>query len=253
MDETTINLKLRPPQAKVFRCGKRFIVVVAGRRWGKTMLAVWWLIVNAYSGDDRQCYYLAPTYGQAKRIVWSVLKRLIPPPARRRISEQELLIELPNRSTIQLLGVDRPDSLRGVGLDFVVLDEFANMDPETWSMVVRPMLSDRRGRALFIGTPRSYDHFYDLYMAAKSRPNWASFHFRTEEGGYVPRDELAAALAEMDPQRYAQEFDASFETLQSRVYYAFDRERNVMDLELLPYAPVLIGMDFNISPMTAVL
>src|SRR5712692_669992 len=214
MDETTINLKLRPPQAKVFRCEKRFIVVVAGRRWGKTMLAVWWLIVNAYSGDDRLCYYIAPTYGQAKRIAWGILKKLIPPAARRRISEQELLIELPNRSIIQLHGADHPDSLRGVGLDCAVLDEFADMRPETWETVVRPILSDKRGRAFFIGTPKGFNSFYDLYMQAQSKENWAAFQFATAEGGYVLAEELAALQVDMDSIRYAQELRASFEYLQ---------------------------------------
>ena len=254
MSEININLKLRPRQARVFSCPKTYTVLIAGRRWGKTTLALTRLIVHAYMREGSLCYYIAPNYRQAKRIAWTVLKALIPPGARCRTSEQELSIELPNRSVIQLHGADRPDSLRGVGLDFVVLDEYAYMDPETWSTVVWPALADRRGGALFIGTPAGFNnHLYDLYMDAKQRENWATFHFRSDEGGYVSEDRLAEARAHMDPQRYAQEFEASFETLQSRVYHAFDRERNVMDLELLPYAPVLIGMDFNISPMTAVI
>jgi hypothetical protein len=102
-------------------------------------------------------------------------------------------------------------------------------------------------------TGDALNHFYDLVIAASTRTNWQVFHYRTADGGYVASDELAALRAEMDPKRYAQEFDASFETLQSRVYHAFDRERNVIDRELSGYAPLLIGMDFNISPMTAVI
>lgn len=166
MAEINITLALRQPHAEVFSCKKRFVVLVAGRRWGKTVLALWWLIVNAFSNTDRICYYVAPTYGQAKRIAWSILKKLVPPEARRRTSEQELLIELRNGSTIQLHGADRPDRLRGVGLDFVVMDEFAGMRAETWDTVIRPALSDRRGRALFIGTPKGFDHFYALYCGA---------------------------------------------------------------------------------------
>jgi Terminase large subunit, T4likevirus-type, N-terminal len=248
-----LNHSLRKPHASVFRCEKRFVVVVAGRRWGKTQLALWRLVTHAFSGGSRLCYYLAPNCRQAKRVAWGALQQLIPIAARRRTSHQELLIELPNSSVIQLLGTDHPDSLRGVGLDFVVLDEFGNMDAETWPTVVRPMLPDRRGHALFIGTPQSYNHFYALYMAAKSRENWATYHFRTDEGGYVPPDELAMLRAEMDHKRYAQEFEASFGNLDTRVYYAFDRDLNVTDLPLLPNAPLLIGMDFNINPMTAVI
>ena len=147
---------------------------------------------------------------------------------------------------------NRPDSLRGVGLDFAVLDEYADMRPETWSTVIRPMLSDRNGGALCIGTPRGLNHFYDFYVEAGQKSNWARFHFSTEEGGYVSPEEQAAARAEMDRKRYAQEYQASFETLQGRVYYEFDRGRNVTKLDLLPNAPLMIGMDFNVNPMTAV-
>jgi hypothetical protein len=249
---TTITMALRRPHAEVFLCDKRFIVLVAGRRWGKTMLAIWCLIVNAFSSRSRICYYVAPTYGQAKRIAWSVLKELVPLRARQRTSEQELLIELTNGSIVQLLGADRPDRLRGVGLDYVVLDEYANMRAEIWNAVIRPALSNRAGRALFIGTPRGRNHFYDLYCAAKFRPNWATFLCSTKQDGYVPPDELAALAGEMDPQLYAQEFCASFEETQSRVYHSFDLEKNVFELAISPYAPLLIGMDFNVNPMTAV-
>jgi hypothetical protein len=101
MSEINLTLSLRRRHAEVFSCEKRFIVLVAGRRWGKTMLAIWWLVVNASSNRDRICYYVAPTYGQAKRIAWSVLKKLVPPRARRRTSEQELLIEVQNGSIVQ--------------------------------------------------------------------------------------------------------------------------------------------------------
>jgi hypothetical protein len=248
-----VNLKLRPRQAQAFRCEKRFIIVVAGRRWGKTMLALCWLVVNAFSGNNRTLYYVAPNCRQARRIAWALLQQMIPGTARRCTSQLQLSIELLNGSMIQLHGASNPDSLRGVGLDFVVLDEFADMASDIWPSVIRPMLADRRGRALFIGTPRSYNHFYDLYMAAKALENWGPFQYRTDEGGYVPSDELASLRAEMDPKRYAQEFGASFQTLQNRVYHAFDRERNVTSLPPLPNADLLIGMDFNCDPMTAVI
>ncbi len=252
MEEINTTLALKRPHADVFSCEKRFVVLVAGRRWGKTMLAIWWLVVNGFSNNDRICYYIAPTYGQAKRIAWSDLKRLVPAGGRRRTSEQELMIELPNGSIIQLHGADRPDRLRGVGLDYVVLDEYADMKPETWNAVTRPALSNHRGRALFIGTPKGRNHFYDLYCEAKFRENWKTFHFPTECGGYVPREELAALAFEMDPELYAQEFGASFEGYQARVYYGFDLEKNIIELTLSPHAPLLVGMDFNVNPMTAV-
>src|SRR6266852_3721933 len=179
MPELNLHQKIRPNQASVFTSQKRFRIVVTGRRWGKTWLALWWLVVKAFSGQNRTCYFIAPSYRQAKRIAWRILKQQIPAAARRKTNEQELSIELHNSSIIQLHGADHPDSLRGVGLDFVVLDEYAFMDPETWPMVVRPMLSDRRGCAIFIGTPRGFNHFYDLYMAARTREHWVTFCVRT--------------------------------------------------------------------------
>jgi hypothetical protein len=254
MSEINLTLRLRPPHAQVFSCDRRFVVLIAGRRWGKTVLALWCLIVNAFAKNERICYYISPTCRQSKRIAWGVLKRLVPPEARRRTREQDLLMELPNDSIIQLHGADRPDSLRGVGLDCVVLDEYADMSPETWPAVIRPALSDRRGRALFIGTPKGHNHLYDLYFDAKSggNENWAAFRFATEQSGYVPGNELAALRGEMDSKLYAQEFGASFETLQARVYHGFDLEKNVVELTTSPHAPLLIGMDFNVNPMTAV-
>src|SRR3989442_9828098 len=111
MEELNLNQNLRWRQARVFSCKKRFIIVVAGRRWGKTRLALWWLVVNAFSGQNRLCYYIAPNYRQAKRIAWGVLKKLVPIGARCHTSEQELSIKLANGSVIELHGAGRPDSI----------------------------------------------------------------------------------------------------------------------------------------------
>jgi phage terminase large subunit-like protein len=118
MREINLNLRLKAPQAEVFSCDKQYIVLITGRRWGKTTLALWLLVVAAFSKPGSIGYYIAPTYGQAKRIAWHRLKELVPHEARRRTSEQELLMELPNGSIIQLHGADRPDRLRGVWLRF---------------------------------------------------------------------------------------------------------------------------------------
>ncbi len=147
VQEINLTLSLSRPQATVFLCEKRFVVLVAGRRWAKTTLAIWYRIVNACGSGARICDYIAPTYSQAKRIAWCVLKQLVPKEARSRVSEQELLIEMLNGSIIQLHGADRPDRLRGVGLDCVVLDEYADMKGETWVAVIRPALSNRKGSA----------------------------------------------------------------------------------------------------------
>jgi len=226
-----IETSVRRLQGSVLSCDKRFRVLVAGRRFGKTQIALLELF-RASCAKDRIAWYVAPTYRQAKRVAWSRLKQLIRPYAGVRIYESELRIELPWRATIALRGADNYDSLRGEGLDFVVLDEYGSMKEEAWAEVLRPMLSDRCGRALFIGTPKGYNHFYDLFERAHQEPNWAVFRFTTKQGGNVNDDELAAVARELDARTYRQEFEASFEHLGSgRVYYAFDREQNVQPLK----------------------
>jgi len=245
-----IERTFSPEHDQVLRCNRRFVVLVAGRRWGKTTLGLWRLVVHAASAAGRLCYYVAPTERQAKEIAWRNLKDIVSLAMRRCTRESDLEIELLNNSIIKLHG---PNSLRGCGLDLVVLDEYADMHPAIWEEVVWPMLSDREGRALFIGTPtKGLNHFYQLYLDAQCRSHWAAFHFRTEQGGYVSPDELALLRSDMDPKRFAQELDASFESLQGRVYHAFCRTLNVTKLPMLPDSNLLLGMDFNVGVMTAV-
>jgi hypothetical protein len=244
-----IERTFSPEHHQVLQCDRRFVVLVAGRRWGKTTLGLWRLVVHAASAPGRLCYYLAPTERQAKEIAWRTLKEIVSPAMRRCTRESDLEIELLNGSRIKLHG---PNSLRGCGLDFVVLDEYADMCPTIWEEVVWPMLSDREGQALFIGTPKGLNHFYQLYLDAQSRPHWATFHFRTEQGGCISATELALLRSGMDRKRYAQELEASFEIQQGRIYHAFSRELNVTPLTMIPGVPVMVGMDFNVSLMTAV-
>jgi len=216
-------IKLKPSQMQVFLSPRRFRLLVAGRRFGKTFLAQTELL-RAAGGRGRVAWYVAPSYKQAKRIVWGPLKQLTRPYWASRPNETNLRIELAGGGTIAVRGADAYDSLRGEGIDFVVLDEYASMAPAAWHSVLRPMLADRLGEALFIGTPQGFNHFYDLYSDAEGRPGWAVFHFTTEQGGNVPQEELASAASEMDERLYRQEFRASFEELRSgRVYWGFDR------------------------------
>src|SRR6266853_6968658 len=157
-----MNIRLKPPQWKVFRCPERFRVLVAGRRFGKTFLALVELCQAAWA-PGRKVWYVAPTYKQAKRIAWKTLKQMTKGYSASKPNETDLTIELACGGTISLRGADNYDSLRGDGLDFIVLDEYASMAPEAWTEVVRPMLSDRQGKALFIGTPHGRNHFFDLH------------------------------------------------------------------------------------------
>jgi hypothetical protein len=149
-------------------------------------------------------------------------------------TETDLRIELISGGTICLRGADNYDSLRGDGLGFLILDEYASIAREAWPEVLRPALADKQGSALFFGTPRGHDHFYDLYQWAETKPNWERFQFTTEQGGNVSSDELLAATHELDDRTYRQEFQASFENLTTgRAYFAFDRTKNVEPLRAL--------------------
>jgi hypothetical protein len=246
-------IRLKRPQARVFRSKARFRVLVAGRRFGKTFLSQIELCQAAW-GEGRVAWYVAPTYKQAKRIVWKPLKELTRPYWASKPNESDLRIELITGGTIALRGADNYDSLRGSGLDFLVLDEYASMAREAWMEVLRPALADRIGRALFIGTPQGYNHFFDLYEAAADQPDWDRFQFTTEDGGNVPREEIEAATHELDERTYRQEFQARFENLTAgRAYFAFDRSRNVKEVPYNPNLPIFWTLDFNVNPMASLI
>ena len=254
---TEYRHRLKQPQANVFRSPARFRLLNAGRRFGKTHLAVLELINAAVNKPESMNWYVAPTYRQAEQIAWAKLKALLPPEYISKKDEGDLSIILPNKSTIALRGADNPDSLRGPGLDFVVFDEAAFQKQEAWTEVLRPSLSDKMGRALFISTPAGYNWFYDVFSRAKEGKNdWKAWQYTTLEGGNVSPEEIEAARHDMDERTFRQEYEASFESLAGRVYYAFDRRKypdgNVSDVKDIDGAPILVGMDFNINPMSAV-
>jgi hypothetical protein len=248
-----MTIRLKPPQWKVFLCAKRFRVLVAGRRFGKTFLALTELIQAAW-GPGRKAWYVAPTYRQAKRLAWRPLKQMTKPYWASRPNETDLTIELISGGSISLRGADNYDSLRGEGLDFVVVDEVADMRRDVWPEVLRPMLSDREGGALFIGTPRGRNHFFDLYEAAQTQLNWAAFQFTTAQGRNVSLQELETASQEMDERVFRQEFEASFQNLSAgRAYYAFSGVHNVRVLRYDPKLPLFWALDFNMNPLCSVL
>jgi len=246
-------VELSIAQSEIFEDASRFKVVVAGRRFGKTVLALWALIAVAYTKINSICWYTAPTYRQAKQIAWKMLQGFIPAEAVISKNETDLTMTLTNGSTISLRGADNYDSLRGVGLDALVLDEYADMAAEVWTEVLRPSLSDKLGSALFIGTPAGFNHLYDLWIEADGKPGWKSWQFTTKEGGHVPKEELDAARLDLDERTYKQEYEASFASLTGRVYYEFDRLLNVSADLKDTEAELLCGMDFNINPMSAVI
>jgi phage terminase large subunit len=232
----------------------RFRVVVAGRRFGKTHLSIRELCKHAKE-PGREVWYVAPTYKMAKQIVWRKLKnKLQDLNWVKKANETELTLQLRNGSVISLKGADNYDSLRGVGLDFIVLDEFADIDPEAWYETLRPTLSDKQGRALFIGTPKGVGNWaYEIYQNSIDNANWQSYSFTTIDGGRVPPEEIEAAKQDLDERTFRQEYLATFETFAGRIYYGFDRAHNVKSWDKPIPDVVYIGMDFNIDPMSAVI
>lgn len=252
MRSRRLKLHLSDAQREVFHCPKRFRVLVAGRRFGKTQLALAELVYTAWQAPGLTAWYLAPSYRQAKRIAWQRLKNLVSASAVT-FSETDLTVHFEAGGSIALRGADNYDSLRGNSLDFVVLDEFAGMKPEVWSEVLRPALADRKGRALFIGTPQGHNHLYDRFQYASSNGEWAAFHFKTIDGGNVTEEELASAACELDERLYRQEFEASFEsTAIGRAYYAFDRALHVRPCGYRHGTRLIWSLDFNVNPMCSV-
>lgn len=229
----------------------RFRVVVAGRRFGKTHLAIRELCYHARL-PEQIVWYIAPSYKMARQIVWKKLKnRLNDLNWITKTNETELSITLKNGSVIALKGADNYDSLRGVGLNFIVMDEFADIAPEAFFETLRPTLSDTAGKALFIGTPKGIGNWsYELYQMALDHDNWSSHSYTTIEGGNVPLEELEAAQKDLDIRTFRQEYMATFETFSGRIYYSFDRANNVNTLDTVDTQILYTGWDFNIDPMS---
>lgn len=246
-------MKLVPWQTQVAEHPARFKIVAAGRRSGKTFLAIRQLCWYAHQ-PNRTVFYITSSYRAAKMIVWKPLKnRLLDLRWVKKINESELSIELVNGSTISLKGSENKDSLRGVSLSYCVIDEAADCDPDLFPEIVRPALADQRGDAMFIGTPKSKsNYFYDLYTAAQQNDAWLVKSLKTSEAGFVDPGELEQAKQEMTESQYRQEFEASFEDTGSRVAYNFTREQNVKPYVGDPPKEICIGIDFNVNPISAV-
>lgn len=251
------ELSLHPGQMTVYKSPARFKVVVAGRRWGKTQLAKTAIIKMARK-SNRKIWYVAPTYGMAKQIMWDDLLDAIPKKWIRKVNETALTIRLVNGSVVACKGADKPDTLRGIGLHFVVLDEFQDMKAGVWTKVLRPTLASTGGHALFIGTPKQFNHLYDLFELGQKEElvgaaAWESWQFPTITSPFIPLEEIEAARQDMDDKSFRQEFEASFESMSGRVYYPFDRNVHVGDYLFDPTLPIWIGQDFNIDPMSSVI
>ena len=216
---TDLNIQLLDWQKQVWADDTRFKIVAAGRRTGKSRLAAWMLIVNALQADKGHVFYVAPTQGQARDIMWQTLLELAHPVVTN-AHINNLQIKLVNGATISLKGADRPETMRGVSLKFLVMDEYADMKPEVFEQILRPALADQKGAALFIGTPMGRNHFYDLYKYAELEDDesYTAWHFTSYDNELLDPEEIDLAKKSMSSYAFRQEFMASFEARGSEMF-----------------------------------
>ena len=216
---TQLNVELLKWQQSVFGDDTRFKVVAAGRRCGKSRLAAWTMIIRALQAERCTVFYVAPTQGQARDIMWGLLEELAHPIlSSKHVNNMEM--KLINGSRICLKGADRPDTMRGVSLEYLVMDEYADMKQQVWEEILRPALADRKGDAMFIGTPKGRNHFYDLYVYADSSDDesYKAWHFTSYDNEKLDPDEINLAKKSMSSYAFRQEFMASFEALGSEIF-----------------------------------
>ena len=212
----------REYQLEVHKNRKRFSVLVCHRRFGKSVLSINELIKTAADKPRSLCAFIAPTYRQGKSIAWEYLKFYTQPLLKigGTRNESELRIDLFNGSRIQIFGADNPDSIRGLGFDAVVLDEYAIMAPRVWTEIVRPAVADKLGWVLFIGTPMGHNQFWEVYdYALRGHDEWYGKLYRASDTKVIPVEELEQARSIMTPEQYEQEFECSFTAAVSGSYY----------------------------------
>jgi len=210
--ERNVAFNLHVGQLEVWNDPRRFKIVVAGRRWGKTTLAVYYLVKAALQNPDPKewVFYVAPTFQQAKDVIWQTLLE-IAHPVIKNLRSNEGIVELVNGCRIGIKGSDRPENMRGVGLFFVVIDEYADMRPYVWEEILSPALAKSQGEAVFIGTPKGRNHFWDMINEQKDDPDWGYHFFKTTDNPFIPPQEVVNAQRRMSSQAFRQEFEASFE------------------------------------------
>ncbi len=249
-----MKISLTKPQLKVSSSKSRFRVLVSGRRFGKTYLCITEMMKYA-TGVNKKIWYVAPTFKMAKEIVWSKLKEMLSEfNWIEDINESNMTITIKKTgSKISLKGCDAYDSLRGVGLDFLILDEFADIDEKAWTEVLRASVSDTEGDVLMCGSPKGYGNWsYRMYLKGQDQDKeWDSFQYTTLQGGMVSEHEIEQAKQDIDIRTFRQEFEGTFENYAGSVYYNFHPVESVVDKQIDWTKPLHIGMDFNVDPMSA--
>lgn len=246
---TAVNLSRW--QSSVWFGQSRYSVINCGRRAGKSTLASLKILHYATENENSIVWYIAPTYKQAKGIMWAMLMDLIPRRIIKRKNETELSIELVNRSKIYLKGADNPDSLRGVRIDFCVFDECAFIDKweDVWK-VIRPTLADTKADCWFISTPNGFNHF--KHLSEVTDDGWQYYHFTSYDNPYIEKDEIERAKREMDENSFAQEWLGEFRKMSGLIYKTFTRETHMVDVPDLTDFTHTRAIDFGFAHMTAV-
>lgn len=252
----TLEMRVKPKQGNIIQDVARFLVVVCGRRFGKTTTLLVKMFLRAC--QVRGMYgYFAPTHKQAKLIAWNILKAIVPehyrsgPP-----NESELFIPLKNGSEIRLFGMKEAEGNLGIKLAGVIVDEYDQMDKHQVDDVLRPALADMQGFLWYSGTPDAtrgqMKELYDTVRLEKKqgkRRDWNTYHYTSLEGGYIPAEEIELARQELDERTFRQNFLATFETVEGKVYYAFDFDETVQQSAVYkPGLPVVHFWDFNVDP-----
>jgi phage terminase large subunit len=258
-----VPLDYRPRRQFVpfHRRSQRFACIVTHRRAGKTVACIHDLHRGATRSQKvRPRYaYLAPFLRQSKAVAWDYLRAAIEPArvAGASAHESELRIDYANGGQVRLYGADNPDAMRGIYLDGVVLDEYADMDPRVWSQIIRPALADRQGWAVFIGTPKGRNGFFELWRRSQSEPGWFSLMLKASETGLIPESELESARPDLTEEQYAQEFECSFDAAVVGSYYGklmmrAEAEQRIAPVPYDPAAMVWTSWDLGIRDATAI-
>lgn len=237
-------------QVAYYNSTARYNVVPAGRRAGKSEIAVRRAVIKAMQCkfDDGRVILAAPTHAQAKRIFWAKLKRLVPGKFVTNISESELSITLVNGCLLNVIGLDVPERVEGTPITHIDMDEYGNMHPDVWTEHVRPALSDHQGSADFTGVPEGRNHYYDLYTDAGAKDAWATFHWKS--AAVLPASEIAAAKEDLDQLTFEQEYEGSFINFKGRMYYTFTDD-NIKPTVYDANRELIFAFDFNKSPGVA--
>jgi phage terminase large subunit len=260
MQSNSVTLEIIPrrPFREFLTSTSRFCCLVCHRRAGKTVATIQYLVMRAAQATlpNSRFAYIAPTYAQAKDVAWGYLVQFVQNIPDVDIRVSELAVYLPNGARIRLYGSDNYDRMRGLYFDGVIIDEAGDQDPRAWPEVIRPALTDRKGWAVFIGTPKGRNDFYRIYKNAQTDPEWYCLTLRASQSGLIAPSELASARSLMTPEQYEQEFECSFESAIKGAYWGdeirkAEDEGRVKPFSYEPLSPAFAGWDLGIDDAMA--